>query len=563
MDTDEIIDHPAWPARAWLLMAMGGAFGFVFHALMRDGRTLTQTEDPLRVAAAAFVAVSGIVFAVSLERLRWTWSAAFALLAGLVVAGVAYANGAPSGWASDEAGHFAACLLAVAIAVPLFQAIRDQGRVRLPVRPVHSHVWANLILAAAAAAFVVATFLLALLLSELFKLIGVRLLADLLNKNWFPWMLGCGALGAALGILRDRDSVLGALQRVVRAVLAFLAPVLSLGLVLFVLALPFTGLTPLWEQTKSTTPILLVCIAGAVILANAAIGNAPDEEPVRRPLRWTAAALAAIIAPLALVAAVSTGKRIAQYGYTPDRLWAAVFVAVAAAAAAAYAVALVRGRAHWPDRVRRANLHLAAGICLLALVLALPAVSFGAISARDQVARLEAGKVAPDKFDWAALRFDFGPAGRRAVERLAASGAAAVRDRARAALKAPSRYEIERASAPPPVVRLTTDGGRPVPERLRAAIARDGECSPGCRLVFPDAAEAIAVGRPCETCAASVRIYVPLASGEWAQLEPAAPSPPESAPRPLGAVRVELREVRKRQVFVDGRPAGPVYDPAP
>jgi hypothetical protein len=39
--------------------------------------------------------------------------------------------------------------------------------------------------------------------------------------------------------------------------------------VLFVLALPFTGLNALWEATKSTTPILLFCVLGALVLANA------------------------------------------------------------------------------------------------------------------------------------------------------------------------------------------------------------------------------------------------------------------------------------------------------
>jgi hypothetical protein len=57
-------------------------------------------------------------------------------------------------------------------------------------------------------------------------------------------------------------------------------------------------------------------------------------------------------------------------------------------------------------------------VCGVALLLATPLVSFNAISTRDQVARLEAGKVSPDKFDWAALAFDFGEPGRRALERL-------------------------------------------------------------------------------------------------------------------------------------------------
>ena len=68
------------------------------------------------------------------------------------------------------------------------------------------------------------------------------------------------------------------LQRVVTTVLAVLAPVLGVGLILFLVALPFTGLGALWEATKSTTPILLACVIGALILANAVIGNGAEEE---------------------------------------------------------------------------------------------------------------------------------------------------------------------------------------------------------------------------------------------------------------------------------------------
>ncbi|MEA3037042.1 MAG: hypothetical protein QOH04_2819 [Sphingomonadales bacterium] len=599
-DVEDSIDHPAWPMRIWLLMALGGALGIAFHFLIRGDQPWSQTEDPLRNAAAALVAVSGIVFAFSLERLRWTWSAAFSIFGGVVVAGVTFWNGTPSKWGSDEIWHFAVCLLAVAIAVPLFQALRDEGRIRLPVRPVHGYVWSNLILGAAAIAFVLASFLLAFLLSELFKLIGLHFLADLLNKGWFPWMLGCGALGAALGILRDRDPVLGALQRVVRAVLSFLAPVLSLGLVLFVLALPFTGLEPLWQQTKNTTPIVLACIAGALVLANAAIGNGPDEEPAWRPLRWTAAALAAVILPLAIVAAVSTGKRIAQYGYTPDRLWAGVFVAAAVAAAAAYLLSLVRGRARWPDAVRRANVRLAFGICLLALFLALPIVSFGAISTRDQVARLESGRVAPAAFDWRALRSDFGPSGREALARLKQSGATpAIRSLAAAELDVPRLSSLPDQGSPrrepvnlaairilprlvplPPGLTETLAKGTPHCAELGLCLLLyepgDGTAALVSASVCTGDTAQTAVRRAGESCRPQVTIYR-AAGGAWKPVEPdlgwtleaPKPTPAEVEARQARAAadllairanRVEIRRVERRQVFVGGRPAGEPFE---
>jgi hypothetical protein len=564
MTEAEPIDHGPWPLRPFLLLALGAALGLVFHLLMRGAGPWAWTEDPLRFAAATFIACGGVLFAFSLERLRWWWSAVFAVTGGLVIGLVTWWNGTPQGWGADEGWQFFSALLAVAIAVPIFQSLRDAGALRLGYRAVHTHVWTNLVLWFAACAFVGATFLLALLLSALFQLIGIDFLERLVDKRWFDWMLVGGTLGAAVGLLRDRDKVLGLLQRVVTAILSVLAPALALGLVGFVAALPFTGLTRLWDQTRATTPILLACMAGAVILANATIGSGSDEEESRsRVLHWSAAALAGVMLPLAIVAALSTGKRIAQYGFTPDRLWAGVFVAIASAAAAAYLIALIGGRRRWPDAIRRANIRVGIGVCLLALFLALPILSFGAVSARDQLARLESGKVAPDRFDWGAMRFDFGPAGRRVLERLAASGAPALRPHARKALAARQRYDLidyEIAARPRPPLKLSVDGGAAVPPGLRLALEREGAClDTACRLIFVTPQRAVLLSG-CPDCAPRAQVFDLGASGAWG-LRAAAPRTREGGPAvPLAQRRMEVRKVERQQVYVDGQPVGPDFD---
>jgi hypothetical protein len=406
-------------------------------------------------------------------------------------------------------------------------------------------------------------------LAQLFHLIGIDFLRDLMDESWFMWPLACGAFGGAVGMLRDRDQVLGTLQKVVRAVLSVLAPVLALGLALFVLALPFTGLQPLWEQTQATTPILLACIVGAIFLANAVIGNAADEEARSPMLRYAGIALGSVMAPLAFVAAVSTAKRIGQYGLTPDRLWACVFVLAAAAFALAYLYALVRGRAGWPEELRRANVRLAAGLCLLALFLALPIVSFGAISTRNQLARLEAGKVAPDRFDWAAMRFDFGPSGREALERLAASPNLVVRQRAREAMRASTRWAMgpDERIAPerskPAPVKVQAEGAAGVPATLADLIGRAGQChDETCRVVFLGPKRAAVLRSSCPTC--TIYLFDAEPDGTWVQRLPQPPivtiraAPP--APLDTARGRVEVRKVERQQLFLDGKPVGEAFE---
>jgi hypothetical protein len=552
---DDRLDHAAWPVRALILAGLGAVSGFAFYHLTNGD------QSELDGALAALVAVFGIALAFSLERLRWQWSVVFSAAGAVIAALIAWWNGSPGGWNADAGWHFAASVAAVAIAVPLFQAARDEGRLRLVPAAVHAHAWTNVILGGAAIAFTGATMLLAFLLSELFGLIGVDFLRDLLRHGDFSTGLACGALGGAVGLLRDRDVVTSVLQRVGRTILSVLAPVLALGLVFFVLALPFTGLDALWQQTKETTPIVLACMLGAVILANATTGNSAAEEAKAPVLRWSAMALMATTVPLALVAAISTGKRIGQYGFTPDRLWAAVFVAAALAVAIGYGLALVIGKRGWPERLRSTNVRLAAGLCLLALFLALPILNFGAMSTRDQLARLESGKVAPARFDWRALHFDFGPEGRRALEKLARAGA--YKAYAAQALAAEKPWDLpEPDLAPLRPARVQVDGGEAVSADLMATIEATRRCNGEhdvCRLVPLAPDQAVLLSAACADCGPFPVVLERGPDGRWTQSGSQAEKV-TTDPVVTPTAKVEVCTISKRQVYVDGKPVGEIFD---
>jgi len=242
-----------------------------------------------------------------------------------------------------------------------------------------------------------------------------------MSELWFVFALGGASYGAAIGLFRERELVLRIAQRVLAAILAVLTPVLGTGLLLFLLALPFTGLNALWDATKATTPILLACVIGSLALVNIVIAGEPRDEARNPALRVGAMTLGLAVLPLAILAAIATGLRIGQYGFTPERLWALVFVVLACICGVAYLADLARGRLAWAGRIRPTNLVLLFLVCGTALLLATPLLSFNAISARDQVARLESGRIKPDKFDWAALAFDFGEAGKAALQKLETS----------------------------------------------------------------------------------------------------------------------------------------------
>jgi hypothetical protein len=588
---EEIGERRPWPVRSVLLLVLGCLCGLAFQQLTAGNRPWAWTDDPVRLGCAALVVGAGIAFAFSLERHRPSWSAVFALVVGLVVGGVTWRNGGWSSWGSDEGWQLFSALLAVIIAVPLFQTARDGGPVRLDYQAVHAHSWTNAILWGAAWAFVLIVFLLAQLLAQLFNLIGIHLLKDLLDKSWFDWVLIGGSFGAGIGLLRDRDRVLIMLQRVATAILSVLTPVLAFGLVVFVLALPFTGLAPLWSETKATTPILLVCILQAFVLVNATIGNSADEEARASLLRHAALALAVVMLPLGIVAAVSTAKRIDQYGLTPDRLWAITFVLIALACGLAYVATVALRRRGWTEGVRRVNIRLAIGVCAVALFLALPIVSFGAISAGNQLWRIRTGRVAPEKADWVALRFEFGPAGKRAVERLAAQSAdPRTRALAQKILQAQDRStaigigDAAKKALLPRVIDVLPHPA-PVPRALSDLLFHDtglddrGLCADqgSCLLKWqPGETTAIAMFDSCGAdprypgkkpifgaCQIDIRVLEQTANGWRESEEQPTPNGYLNDGKEAAAARaaahggqVELRTITVRQVFLGGKPVG-------
>jgi hypothetical protein len=570
-------NEPAdWPQRSWALAIAGAVIGLLVHSLLEDG----STKEIWRISLATIFVVAGVAMAFVVERGRIVPSAIFAGCAAIIIGFTVYWNGGPEGWGNWEGWRFACAALAVAIAAPLFQAWGDAGMPRPPrlaqlaYPDLHDRAWMNVVLWFACWLFTGVVWLLIYLIGELFALIGIDAIKDLMRESWFGMVLTGGAFGAAAGLMRDRERILMTLQTVVRRVLSVLAPILGAALVLFLTSMVVTGLSPLWEATKSTTPIVISAAIVAIILANAAIGDSPDDEAKMPLIRWGTMALGVTLLPLGIIAAISTGLRISQYGLTPDRLWAVVFGGIACAYGLAYLVALIRKRGAWMGDIRPANVRLAIGLCALAFVLAMPVINFGAWSTASQLARLESGQVTAEKFDWAAMRFDFGASGQAAVERLAKSGKTpAIKMAAANALKLENRWssnpESDVAALKSRIKILPVEVA--IPEALSAAIARQDNCQSAkrCLLLYEAGNdEAMQLIQYCEDCAATTSHYVREGS-DWQvsnRLNAALGSPDAqkrlnaALGKSIDAGKVTVREVKRRQVFIGDEPVGDVFE---
>ena len=576
MAKQEPMTVEGWPERPWIMAAVGAVAGFLFFLLV-DGLRYDlpiTTAHLLRQSAAAGLAVAALSFIITADRLRWTWALVFALGWGLTIALVGYSTGAYGRSGELMGVPFLSGLLAVGIAGPLFQTMRDEGRRVLPYDKVHRYAWTDAIIGGASFAFTGLTFLVAFLLAALFDAIGISLLKDLLNEGLFDWAMAGAAFGAVSAVLRERDPLLGTLQRLVMLVFSVLAPVLAFALAVYLVALPVTGFGGLWKSGLPETPLLLSAAGLAFVFLNAIIGDSSEERGKGRLWRVTETILLLAVLPLGLLALVSMGMRVGQYGWTPERLWGVTACLIAIAFGIANVLALWRGRSDFDAPVRTYQKRLAVGLCGLALLLALPIVDFGAISAQSQMNRLAAGKAKVDEFDWQAMAFDFGPAGRKRLSQIAREGGSQQRALAKAALANNDRYDVARVVEKQAAtvsldqrLRILPEGAT-LPVGLRDAIVDKSLCTHNdCVTILTAPDRAVLGGKWAGMDQLQSMVLVREANGNWTgaeelrlRTEAEARVAGVAPTADISAAQVEIRPVERRQLFIDGKPVGQPFE---
>ena len=559
--------HTDWPLRPWALAVLLGIAGLCVH-LCSDWNA--DNMPPWRAALVAAFAFGPLALAFTVDRARWKEPLVFAGLVALVMAGIAWRVTAAGDRYADETFWLAAGLVAITLALPLFQAGFHRLRWRTAYDQTHFHVWTDAISGAGALVFTGVSWLLVVLLAALFSAIDIDIVENVVDEPWFGWTFSGAAFGAALGVLRNQLKIIGTLQSVVMLVFSIIAVPLAAALAIFLLAVLASGIAVLWNATESPTPLLLSVAVVAFVLVNAVIRNADHEVSGNRALRWASLVLALAILPLALLAAISTGTRIGEYGLSPERLWGIVAVAVAVAYGVAYFAAPIRGRmAGWMERVRRANMHLAVATCVLAFILALPLFDFGAISARNQIARLESGEVSVDEFDFDALRWDFGDAGRDALERLAKSDDAKAAELAASALAQEARTYRDVEGGTERNERLANLRMQFEDETLRRHVESHVRASPW-RCDNPCVALDAGPGDNGRRRVALVEdgriaweefdLAQPADQAAVTAVREAAIRAEFDAPEQRAGSQVEIREWTGRRVYIDGQPAGDPFE---
>jgi hypothetical protein len=219
-----------------------------------------------------------------------------------------------------------------------------------------------------------------------------------------------------------------------------------------------------------------------------------------------------------------------------------------------------RWRRAFEGAVRSLQTRLAIGVCALALILALPILDFGAISARDQMARLSSGAVKSEQFDWQAMAFDFGPAGRAALQSIANEGPEQQRALAASALAARNRFAVPSGGeGARPLVPLAerlrvTPAGRTLPAEVTALIqSTQWLCATGpCVAMWLDEGRIAIISQPRVGQVINVNYISMDEGGRWSEGDRAVAARTMPTPHDLADAEVTIGEHRQQAIFVNG-----------
>lgn len=256
------------------------------------------------------------------------------------------------------------------------------------------------------------------LCAALFRLIGIEYFHTLFfDTPLFMWLVYGLLLGISIVTCRTQPSLMNTTKNIIRYILKGLLPLVAFVALLFLCALPFTGLKAL-SDAWSAASLLTIMAMSVLVLVNVVREADNASKPYPRFIRLMVNAAILLLPVYAALAMYATGLRITQYGWTPQRLWAVLTIGVTLVASLCYSLSVIDTRPDWLPRITQLNKPLSLLVVLLVIAVNSPLLDPYRISVNNQIARLDQGKTQAKDLDLHMLRFDTGRRGNDALKAL-------------------------------------------------------------------------------------------------------------------------------------------------
>ena len=396
----------------WVMVALGALAGLCLYGLFYITEHDLLGPRPLFglsvFTVSFFTTLIAMTGPVALRQAALS-AAAVAITATGLLSLAALRYGDPLQFAATPFAIVAGFLI-VALPVPFLMARTGPGWLDYPA--LFGAAWGVVVRGVVAWAFVGLVWGVIYASDALFGVVGLTLIERLLDIPVAPWLITGAVLGLAAAVVVELDEVVT--PYLVLRLLRLLVPVVLVVMAVFTLALPFRGLNDLFGEF-SAAAVLLCMAGGAATLVSAAVDRQDADATAAGWMRAAARALALVLAVPVVLAAWSVAQRVGQYGWTPERLFAATAALAGLGYGGFYAAAVLRAPG-WMGRIRRANIRMALALMAVA-ALWLTVLNPEAIAARSQLARFQAGKTPAAALDVIAIG-SWGRPGEAAMARL-------------------------------------------------------------------------------------------------------------------------------------------------
>ena len=261
----------------------------------------------------------------------------------------------------------------------------------------------------------VGLFWLMMFLSDaLLSLVDLEIIEWIFDTEWLEFCLTGGVLGLAMAVVYELRTTVSPFL-LLRLLRLFVVPVLAV-ITLFLAAIPLQGLSQVFGNLSAAVTLMSVAM---VMLTLIAVVLERDDARMRPSVTIITSTrfLALLLPAVTGLAAWAIWVRVNDYGWTPDRVLAALVSAVLLSYGLLYALSVLLQQG-WSSWIRRINVVLALVTIAISAAFLTPLLNAERLAANNQIARYLDGRLQLSELPVWELEHDWGQAGRAALARL-------------------------------------------------------------------------------------------------------------------------------------------------
>jgi hypothetical protein len=253
-----------------------------------------------------------------------------------------------------------------------------------------------------------------MLWAALFQALNISFFYDLFTSPGFYYPVLTAANGFGIRLFDQSSQFLETINTILRTLIKYLLLILTAISLLFLSALPFTGLDPLWNSGGS----LLVLWIQALLLffTNLVYQDKPNQQ-IYSVLQHRGIYYGLAVLPIySAISCYGLWLRIDQYGLSLERLWGLLIWFILLLFSTAYTLGISRLRDRWLDSLNWINVRLGLVVLGLLILVNSPLLDFRKLTVASQIERFEQSNRNGEKLDIRYFKNDLARPGYLAIQ---------------------------------------------------------------------------------------------------------------------------------------------------